>query len=88
MSDFCVFFKKGLIGLIERPGLVFFGPDPISPHTRGVKKRVLGVRRSVGGVINVRFSQKFAILRYGSAFRGHIRPWLRELVPNIIMGNP
>ena len=41
----------------------------------------------VGGVIKVCFSPKIAILRYESASRGHIRPRLGELGPDIIMGD-
>ena len=42
---------------------------------------------AVGGVIKERFSQKIAILRYELASRGHIRPRLGELGPDIIMGD-
>ena len=41
----------------------------------------------VGGVIKVRFLPKIAILRYKSASRGHIRPKLGGLGPDIIMGD-
>ena len=41
----------------------------------------------VGGVIKVRFLPKIAILRYESTSRGHMRPRLGELGPDIIMGD-
>ena len=41
----------------------------------------------LGGVINERFSPKIAILRYESTSRGHMRPRLGELGPDIIIGD-